>query len=267
MWNDSNVRKNVAYDVYWVQSATSIVDLGGTDEVTPDIPLLISPVKIGSAGPQKLDDWIDGVGDGATVKLALREQVRRRLERLAPWFSTTTLTTAIPVVPVPGTRLYQYAKPLILHPTDLAVTNQDLLFHAAVPMPPGAMKRTGTEFDKFEAQFMVYPDRTKLLAGTAAVVEFDALGPLAPTGCAAVSAGATSATVTWACAAADETGFEVWTSTGNGEWTRFSAPAANATTETVTALTTGTQTYFMVRSMRSGVRSAFSNVAFCTPTA
>jgi hypothetical protein len=264
MWSVGNVRK-AAWDVYVVQSATSIVDLGGTDEVNPELSLVLDPVKIGSAGRQKLDDWVDGVADGAAIKMTLREIVRRRLERLCPWFSGTTLSAAVDLMPPIGTKLYQYAKAMILHPTDSNATNQDIDVFAVVPLPPG-MKRTGPEFDKFEAQFLIYPDRAKLLAGTNPIAQLAALGPLAPASPAVTATGATTATLTWSDCS-NETSYEIWQTTGDGEWTRTYTPAAAAVSQSITGLVASTTYWFMVRGMNAVGRGAFSAPVTCTTPA
>jgi hypothetical protein len=166
-YDPANVRRG-CFDATFDESGTAH-DLGGVDEVKIDAKLLYSPVKIGSAGPAKLDDYFDGLDDGAKVSVKVREVTLTRIRKMCPWDNGSG---SVDLTPPIGTKMYQYAKKLTLHPTDQgAGTTLDIVFFKAVPANSFQVERNGVKQDEWVVEFAIYPDRTKLAAGSPAYWE------------------------------------------------------------------------------------------------
>jgi hypothetical protein len=250
MWDKSKVRKG-AYEALWFLTGTNFVDLGGLDTVDPTgLKLLLDPVKVGPGGKMKLDDWVDGLEDGSVIKTQVREISRGRIEALAPWFSGTA-GASMAMGPAAGTRMSQWAHPLVLHPTDVATSAQDLEIYLALPKGPFAAARDGQKFDVWEMEWVVYPVISKVMAGEWAYSRVRPAGPAAPTNLAATPS-SNSASLTWTENASDETGLEVWVAPDPGvSWTRAATPAANATNATVSGLASATSYWARVRAVNA----------------
>ena len=158
----------------WNPIIWDTVDLGGSEE--PDLggcELKLAPLKIASCGDIELDDIVVGLKDGATITVNLLEVTLATVKKMMPWYTTGATVEGVPVV---GTRLYQYAKPLSLHPSHLAVATVTENFNVrkAVPLGAVAIKRNGKDMNAVAVKFRVYPDRTKLGTGLAAYFYFGA---------------------------------------------------------------------------------------------
>lgn len=85
--------------------------------------------------------------------------------------------------------------------------------------------------------------------------------PATPSNLAAGATSDTTIDITWTDESSSETGFEIERSLdGVGGWVLVSVPDANATNDTDTGLTEGTQYFYRIRSVRSGDVSAWSIV-------
>ena len=160
VWTATNTRKCA-----WVGTWNAI-DFGGVDKITPDMKLKLSPIKINSVGDIKLGDRVVGMEDGAKITVIIREVTLVQLKKLIPWY--TGAGTLVPLTPLLGVDLYSLAKPMVLHPTDLppATLTEDLTVYMCVPWNCWNISRDGLKDDEISAEFLVYPDRAKLLAGT-----------------------------------------------------------------------------------------------------
>lgn len=152
--------RRTQYDVSW-----NAYDLGFLDDVKPDLPLKLDPIKIGSLGDVKLGDRILGLEDGAKVTIVLREPIRLSFQKLAPWASQSA-GAALDLTPPAGGDLYTYAQVLLLHPRDQTgltpATSQDISLTKTVPLKAFEIPRTGNDEDKWAVEFLIYPDRTQL---------------------------------------------------------------------------------------------------------
>lgn len=257
MFNLENIRK-CSWEAMRIIGAAEIHHFGGTNEVTPNIELMLDPVKVGSN--QKLDDWVDGVGDDAAIAMVLREVTREQIEHLCPWFGGTSGTDAVDLAPAAGQRMRQWAKPLILHPTDAnGLTNQDIEIYATVPVGFGSPKRDGKAQEAVEIEMLVYPDLNKLLANQACIYRLLPNGPAGPTNLAAEATSATEVGLTWTSPAGTTTNYEIWQSTSNLKWTRIATPATPVSAHAVTGLTAATRYMFRVRPMNSTSIGGWSN--------
>lgn len=139
-------------------------DLGGVDDVSPNITMMVRPITIGTIGEAPLGDRF--VGLEGTVEIVCREVTRVLMEKMFPWFAGTTGTSAVDLSPAVNVDLYTYAQKLTLHPTDLAadVTAQDLELLKTVPVQGFNLSRTGRDDDGWRLVFKIYPDRSQLPA-------------------------------------------------------------------------------------------------------
>lgn len=85
--------------------------------------------------------------------------------------------------------------------------------------------------------------------------------PLAPGNTTALAKSKTSIQVNWMDNSNNETGFEVWRSTDNSNFSLLTTLGNNATTYTDNGLGMDVRYYYKVRALKSGVQSDFSNVA------
>lgn len=146
------------YDVTW-----NAADLGGVDEVKPNLALVFTLIKIGSAGIMMLDKRFEAMGDDAAVSVIVREVTLARIRTLHPWDNGSG---AVDLVPAVGTGLYQYAQALTCHPRDKGgVTDEDLLLYKTVPISSFQLPRDGKGPDLWEVIFQVFPDQSKLNSG------------------------------------------------------------------------------------------------------
>jgi hypothetical protein len=161
-YDSGNVRRG-NFNATW-DTAGSAHDLGGVDAVKIDAKLLYDPIKIGSAGKMKLDEYFDGLGDDAKVSITVREVTLARIRKLCPWDNGSG---SVDLTPPVGTKMYQYAKQLLLHPTDQgAGTTLDIAFFKTVPVNSFQVERNGVKQDEWVVEFAIFPDATKLAAGT-----------------------------------------------------------------------------------------------------
>lgn len=154
--------RKTAWDVGW-----SSVFLGAVDEVKPSIELMFVALKAGSLGDNVvLDEVFDGLGDKAQVSIVCQQSTLERIRAITPWASAVAAKQVL-LTPALGVRIYQYAALLTLHPRDNAGTTEDWEFFKAVPVyiPPA---RDGKKQDSYEVIFRIFPDQTKIAAGTAA---------------------------------------------------------------------------------------------------
>lgn len=141
-------------------------NLGLLDDVSPELAMMLEPVKTGSTGNMKLDDRFTGLEDDARITVQVREINRTQIERLMPWFTGTANTGDIPLTPATNALMSTHAKLLVLHPRDQGTTlTQDLVILKAFPRTGYQLPRTGTEDDVWEIEFLIYPDVSKI--GTA----------------------------------------------------------------------------------------------------
>jgi hypothetical protein len=136
------------------------VDLGGVDEVDPDLELMLEPITVGSMGKAILGYRIIGLSkDEITVEV--REITRAIIEKLIPWSGGAG--AAIDLSPPVNTDIYAYAQVLLLHPNDVAggTTSQDLEFLKAVPIQTMNLKRDGQADDVWQIKFKILPDRSQ----------------------------------------------------------------------------------------------------------
>ena len=158
------------WDVVW-----SSYSLGLVNEVQPDIKLITTPVTRGTTGKKVvLDDFVSAVD--AKVKVKIPDIAAALIKELCPWIGSGAQYLA---PSVPNTLLYQYAALLTLHPHDIAAatTTEDLSFPKAVPFSLFDLKRDGDKESDWEVEFKVYPDFTKLTAGTP-ILCYAYLGPV-----------------------------------------------------------------------------------------
>ena len=71
------------------------------------------------------------------------------------------------MTPPVGTKLYQYAQALVLHPHDKADTTEDVTYFKTVPVQSVQIVRDGVKMDAWEVKFLIFPDQTKLATNTA----------------------------------------------------------------------------------------------------
>ena len=136
----------------------------GLDDVKINAELVFAAVKIGSAGNLKLDDRFQGLDDNAHVSIVVREVALALIRSLVPWAAASGVVALVPPI---GTQVAQYADLLTLHPRDKgAATTEDVHFFKAVPVQSFKLPRNGQDFDRWEVRFNLYPDLTKLAAGT-----------------------------------------------------------------------------------------------------
>ncbi len=155
-----NQRIGIPYDVLWGST-----DLGGVDDVKPNLKLIWEALKCGSTGDVKLDDVYRGISDDSHVSVIVREVQLALIRTLMPW---AAVSGAFDLTPPIGARMQQYAQQLTLHPRDKgSTTTEDVLFWKAVPVQSFLLPRNGKDPDKWEIIFNVYPDLTKLAAGIA----------------------------------------------------------------------------------------------------
>ena len=158
----------------WNPITWDAIDLGGSEE--PDFggcELKLAPLKIASCGDIELDDIVVGLKDGAILTVTLVEVTLATVKKMMPWYTAGTQVEGIPAA---GTRLYQYAKPLVFHPSHLAVATVTENFNVRKAVPLGAVqiKRNGKDTNAVAVKFRMYPDRTKLGTGLAAYFYFGA---------------------------------------------------------------------------------------------
>ena len=157
----------------WSPITWDATDLGGTGDcdLTSCNPK-IEAVKIASVGDVALDHRFVGLDDNAVIKITLVEVLLATVKTLLPWAAATT-----PGLPAVGTRLYQYAKPLKLHPSHLPVATVTDNFNVrkTVPWKTYQIRRAGTSQNLVVCEFLVYPDRVKLAAGAEAYFYFGAV--------------------------------------------------------------------------------------------
>ncbi len=95
--------------------------------------------------------------------------------------------------------------------------------------------------------------------------------PTAPSSVSAVSASSQQINLSWSDNSADETGFEIYRSTDNNNWTLITTVSANSTGYTNSGLTKGTTYYYRVRTVKNTTYSEFSPttsaVTFAKPLA
>lgn len=140
------------FDVTW-----NTYNFGGVDKVTPNIPLKLDPLKIGSMGDLKLDDQVIGFDDNAEIIVEAREIDAAFFQKMCPWWSSgpIALTPA-----TPNTRLYGYAALLTLHASIAGGTTLDINISKAVPIR--AIFPTDGKVQKVSTiSFKMYPDRTQ----------------------------------------------------------------------------------------------------------
>lgn len=98
------------------------------------------------------------IGMNGLVKLELEQVKAATKQQLSPWW----VSGVVPMTPaIRHKDLYDYAKPLILHPVGTSGTAEDVSFLKAVPLwkPP---KFDGKEFQIIEVEFRFFPDRALL---------------------------------------------------------------------------------------------------------
>ena len=163
----ANQRVGIPYDVSW--DTGTPVDLGGVDDVKPNFKLVWEALKCGSTGDVKLDDVFRGLSDDSHISVIVREVQLTIIRKMVPWGGASGVINLCPPI---GTRLMQYAKQLTLHPRDMgAVTTEDVEIWKTVPVQSFALPRNGKDPDKWEVIFNIYPDLTKLAAGTNAYMQ------------------------------------------------------------------------------------------------
>ena len=160
--------KRTGYDATWDPSTLNF-NLGGIDDVRFECPLIMAPLKIGSAGGMKLDDRFVGLGDDARIITVVKQVTLARIRKIYPWDDGSG---AVDGTPIPNASMRQYAKPLLLHPiSNGAATTEDITVYFVVPIPTPP-RRNGTDFDAWEVPWFIYPDLTKLAAGTNPYYEY-----------------------------------------------------------------------------------------------
>jgi hypothetical protein len=143
--------------------------LGGLQKVDlSKLVMMLDAIMIGSFGKLKLDDRFVGLEAGAQVSIDV-VQTNRQMINLAIATGTPGVgTTEVPLVPATLNTLMSatYGKALLIHPrSKLTDVSEDLELYKTVQV--GApISRTGTADDVWTLVFNVYPDMTKLAAGT-----------------------------------------------------------------------------------------------------
>lgn len=148
----SNLKNGISWAVSYGGAS-----LGWIDSADPGIELLTKEIQVGSMGEEVLGEWILRVKAEPTIQF--REICATLAAALVPWYSGSG---PIPVAPEPGTDLYDYAKELRFHPSNVVAgdTTYDIVFPKAVCRTPFTPKRDGVSKDMLEAKFSTYPVRT-----------------------------------------------------------------------------------------------------------
>ncbi len=148
----SNLKNGISWGVSY--GGTS---LGWIDSADPGIELVTKEIQVGSMGDEVLGEWIIRVK--AEPKIQFREICATLAAALVPWYSGSG---PIPISPEPGKDLYEFAKELRLHPSDVTPgdTNYDIVYPKAVFRTPFTPKRDGVSVDMLEGTFSTYPVRT-----------------------------------------------------------------------------------------------------------
>lgn len=137
-------------------------DAGLMDEVNPALKLVFEPITTGTTGKKNILGH-RFVGVSGTIKLQCRQMSDALYALFAPWHDGNG---PLPLTPPANSDLYDFAKPLILHPDDAGEdTSQDLVFPKASPMSvPAAIKKDGGKDDTWEVELAVYPPREQMAA-------------------------------------------------------------------------------------------------------
>ena len=112
--------RTLVYDVYMYSLAGTPTNVGYL-ETEPDVQIedILAAVKVSGLMETELDDMV--VGTKVSGKLALKQPSLENIARQFPWFSGIAGTNQIAVAPATlGTKLYQYARKMAIHPRHLA---------------------------------------------------------------------------------------------------------------------------------------------------
>lgn len=130
--------------------------IGLVDAVDPTkLKMVYKELKAGTTGDVVLSDRF--VALNGSIDVDVRQITVAQITKLCPWFPHAT--------PPVGKLLYDYAKKLVLHPSDLPDTDktEDIGFWKAVPMTGYMIKRDGEKEDVWKVSFAIYPDHAKLV--------------------------------------------------------------------------------------------------------
>ena len=168
------------YDVTW-----GSYSLGFVDKVAPALELVTKEIKVGTLGDIKIGERI--IGLKGSVKVEAREIDVATINGLMAWNATAgtatpgSATASVSLVPKLFHKdLYDYAKPLLLHPTHMGSnTAQDLTLMQAVPHMSYLGERDGVKDNVVSIEFTFYPNRADLLT-TPPVVNYGYIGTAPP---------------------------------------------------------------------------------------
>jgi hypothetical protein len=140
------------WDVSW-----DGVSCGLLKKVDPSkLKWMIDAIRTGTTGKMDLGGRFVGISGTAVVEI--QQITTAAITQLQPWYPHAH--------PPLNKDLYDYAKQLVLHPADLPADakDQDLVWVKAVPTGGYDLARDGEKDDVWPVEFMIYPDRDKLLA-------------------------------------------------------------------------------------------------------
>jgi hypothetical protein len=152
-------------DVTKLAVTTFAVKIDGVDVGYVDNPEVVIEDDYGEVTVQQLAKQVLDLrvlGTKVTIKLGLREISAANLGLAFPWYGGSGSVPVAP--PTVGAGLYQYAVPIILHPSNVeaADTSQDYTFPKCVAVGPKGRKSDGQKDDTVDLEFRVLPDQTEL---------------------------------------------------------------------------------------------------------
>lgn len=167
---DATRLRRTFWKILWGDS--SAYDMGLMQDVDVNLSVKLDPITTGTTGMHVIGHRIVAL-DGQIVASAVECDLTT-IQKMIPWYSSGS----IPLLPAAANvDLYSYAQLLNLHPTDIAAAThtQDLNLIKATPLWAYKVKRDGRKDEVWQIPFMIYPNRTKLLA-TPQVIEYGYVG-------------------------------------------------------------------------------------------
>ena len=140
-------------------------DMGLVDDVDPTKSVLMfEDITTGSTGKKNVIG-LRFVGAKVLISVEFRQITVAMQRALCSWGDQSSGST-ISLTPPLNSDLYQFAQPLLLHPTDRSDTLMDVQYDHAVCTKVPLMKRDNGKDDVVAVEFQVFPDRPGMNTST-----------------------------------------------------------------------------------------------------